>query len=311
MQIDQNRLIRYFLGQASEEEKEYIHQWIEKDEENRTQFIRERIRFDATILADYPVISRKNHRLRMPYVIGWFVKGIAAVILLLISFQLYDSYRVERLSQTYQAVAVPAGNRTHLLLPDGTSVWLNANTSLRYPLAFSEKAREIYLDGEAYFEVAKGKNPFIVRTGKYDVEVLGTVFDIEAYSTRPHFRTSLYEGRVKLYSSSHPEAVFLLPGETAELVGCELQVNPTEDRNSFRWKDGLIYIEDKSFVEIMELFEKFYDVRIVVNSKSVESLGYRGKLRISDGIDHALRVLQRDFPFNYERDEENGIIYIN
>lgn len=311
MQIDQNILIRYFLGQASEVEKEYIHQWIEKDEGNRAQFIRERIRFDATILADSPVISRSNRRLRVPYIIGWLVKGVAAVILLLISFQLYDGYRVKRLSQTYQVVTVPAGNRTHLLLPDGTSVWLNANTSLRYPLAFSEEVREIYLDGEAYFEVAKGKNPFIVRTGKYDVEVLGTVFDVEAYSARSHFRTSLYEGRVKLYSDCHPKAVFLLPGETAELVGDELQVSLTEDRNSFRWKDGLIYIEDESFVKIMELFEKFYDIRIVVNNKFVGNLGYRGKLRISDGIDHALRVLQRDFPFEYERDEESNIIYIN
>ena len=61
----------------------------------------------------------------------------------------------------------------------------------------------------------------------------------------------------------------------------------------------------------MELFEKFYDVQIVVNNKAVEDLGYRGKLRVSDGVDHALRVLQNDFPFKYKRDEEKNIIYIN
>ena len=84
-------------------------------------------------------------------------------------------------------------------------------------------------------------------------------------------------------------------------MGESLRVVPTTDPNSYRWKDGLIYIEDKSFNAIMELFEKFYDVQIIVNNKAVKDLGYRGKLRISDGVDHALRVLQNDFPFKYKR----------
>ena len=167
------------------------------------------------------------------------------------------------------------------------------------------------MDGEGYFEVAKDKKPFIVKTSKYDVEVLGTTFNVESYKDKSDFRTMLYEGKVKLYNTKNPEAVYLSPGQTAELIGEALQVVPTTDPNSYRWKDGLIYIEDKSFNAIMELFEKFYDVQIVVNNKAVKDLGYRGKLRISDGVDHALRVLQNDFPFKYKRDEERNIIYIN
>lgn len=310
MNIDHHILIRYFLGQASEEEKEFIHQWIESDEANRTQFIRERIRFDASILIDKPASLEKRRR-QIPPFLSWSLKIAASVLLLLGSFYVYDNYRMARLSQTFQCVSVPAGNRTNIQLPDGTNVWLNANTSLRYPMAFSNTNREIQLDGEAYFEVAKDKKPFIVKTDKYDVEVLGTVFNVEAYRSKPQFRTSLYEGKVKLYNSRQPKAVFLSPGQTAELVGKVLQVAPTKEVNSYRWKDGLIYIEDKSFDAIMTLFEKFYDVRIVINNQAVKDLGYRGKLRISDGVDHALRVLQNDFPFKYERDEERNIIYIN
>lgn len=310
MNIDHHILIRYFLGQASEEEKEFIHQWIESDEANRTQFIRERIRFDASILIDKPASLEKRRR-QIPPFLSWSLKIAASVLLLLGSFYVYDNYRMVRLSQTFQCVSVPAGNRTNIQLPDGTNVWLNANTSLRYPMAFSNTNREIQLDGEAYFEVAKDKKPFIVKTDKYDVEVLGTVFNVEAYRSKPQFRTSLYEGKVKLYNSRQPKAVFLSPGQTAELVGKVLQVAPTKEVNSYRWKDGLIYIEDKSFDAIMTLFEKFYDVRIVINNQAVKDLGYRGKLRISDGVDHALRVLQNDFPFKYERDEERNIIYIN
>lgn len=310
MNIDHHILIRYFLGQASEEEKEFIHQWIESDEANRTQFIRERIRFDASILIDKPASLEKRRR-QIPPFLSWSLKIAASVLLLLGSFYVYDNYRMARLSQTFQCVSVPAGNRTNIQLPDGTNVWLNANTSLRYPMAFSNTNREIQLDGEAYFEVAKDKKPFIVKTDKYDVEVLGTVFNVEAYRSKPQFRTSLYEGKVKLYNSRQPKAVFLSPGQTAELVGKVLQVAPTKEVNSYRWKDGLIYIEDKSFDAIMTLFEKFYDVRIVINNQAVKDLGYRGKLRISDGVDHALRVLQNDFPFKYKRDEERNIIYIN
>ena len=310
MNIDQHIFIRYFLGQASEEEKETIHQWIEHDEANRKRFIRERIRFDASILVDKPN-TKVGRYLRIQPWLNWSLKIAASVLFLLGSFYLYDNYRIGRLSESYQCVSVPAGNRTNILLPDGTNVWLNANTSIRYPMAFAKKNREITLDGEAYFEVAKDKKPFIVKTDKYDVEVLGTIFNVEAYRGKSQFRTSLYEGKVKLYNSRCPKAVFLSPGQTAKLLGDSLLVSATTDVNSYRWKDGLIYIEDKSFNAIMELFEKFYDVQIVVNNKAVKDLGYRGKLRISDGVDHALRVLQKDFPFKYKRDEERNIIYIN
>lgn len=224
---------------------------------------------------------------------------------------MFDSYKIHKLNNTFQCVRVPAGNRTNIILPDGSEVWLNANTSLQYPAAFSDAKREVTLDGEAYFDVVKSKKPFIVKTNKYKVEVLGTTFDVEAYSKESGFKTALFTGKVKLYNDN-PEAnaVYLTPGQTAQLVGNTLNISPTTDINTYRWRDGLIYIEDKSFDEIMRLFEKYYSVRIVTKSKSVKDLGYRGKLRIADGIDHALRVLQNDFPFTYKREEDTDIIYI-
>lgn len=308
--MDRHILTRYFLGQSPEAEKEEIRQWLESDEANRQVFISERIRFDASLLVDEQALARKKYFHLSPRIIRYV--GIAASVLFLLGgFYAYDTYRSEQLLHAVQTVYVPVGNRTNIILPDGTSVWLNANTTLRYPIAFSSKNREILLDGEAYFEVVKDKKPFIVKTDKYNVEVLGTTFNVEAYADKPAFRTMLYNGKVKLYNSTDPETVFLSPGQTAQLVEGRLEVSSTTDGNSCRWKDGLIYIENKSFDAIMELFEKFYDVRIVVNNQKVGDLGYHGKLRISDGVDHALRVLQNDFPFTYKRDEETNIIYIN
>lgn len=314
MQIDHHILIRYFLKQASEEEKESIQQWMKSNEENRKTFIRERIRFDASILVDenaIKTISPTGKTYRLHPIIRWSIKIAASVLLLLGTIYGYDMYRFNRLSQTFQCVSAPAGNRSNILLPDGTSVWLNANSSLRYPLAFSQKERRIELDGEGYFEVSKDQKPFIVQTNKYDIRVLGTTFNVEAYSNNSHFRTILYEGKIKLYNAEKNESLCLAPGQTAELKDGKLQVSSTTEPNSYRWKDGLIYIEDKSFDEIMALFEKYYNVNIVIQSQKVRKLEYRGKLRISDGVDHALRVLQNDFPFKYKRNEEENLIYIN
>lgn len=314
-EIDSNTLIKYFLGQVSEEEKETIHQWIEHDEKNRKLFIRERIRFDASILAsDSSIEERRNkrkHSIIRPRIIRY--AGIAACILIILGFfHYYDTYKIRQLEEAYQSVYVPAGNRTYLKLSDGTEVWLNSNTTFRYPVVFSNKIREVQLDGEAYLEVAKdASRSFVVQTKKYNIKVLGTVFDIEAYSNKADFRTTLYEGKVQLSKPNHPDVISLSPGQTAKLVDGRLQVSTTKEKNAYRWKDGLIYIEDKSFDEIMQLFEKFYDIQIIVNNNNVKALGYSGKLRISDGIDHALRVLQNDFPFKYKRDEEKNIIYIN
>lgn len=311
MQIDQDILVRYFLGQASEEEKESIHRWIESDEANRRYFINERIRFDASVLMEREVASRHISIRWQPFV-RRFVEVAAVAVLLLGSYYLYNLHRTMQLEDTYQCVRVPAGNRTNVLLPDGTSVWLNAGSSLKYPLAFAKEKREVTLEGEGYFEVSKARQPFIVKTHRYNVEVLGTTFDVEAYPGKQEFKTMLLEGKVRLTDGEGQSLAELKPGQTAEQIDGNLRVITTVDVNGYRWKDGLIYIEhDKSFTDLMKLLEKFYDVRIVIRNPEVKQLGYRGKFRVSDGVDHALRVLQRDFPFSYQRDEESNIIYIN
>lgn len=127
----------------------------------------------------------------------------------------------------YQCIYVPPGNRTNLLLSDGTNVWLSANTTFRYPMIFSEKNREVTLDGEAYFQVAKDKKPFLIKTDKYAIEVLGTTFNVEAYTGKQTFKTILYEGKVRLTNTRLSEAVGLVPGQTAVLVGQALEVVPT------------------------------------------------------------------------------------
>ncbi|MCD8268367.1 MAG: FecR family protein [Parabacteroides sp.] len=311
MDIDSNILIRYFQGECTEWEKEAIRVWLESDEAHKKQFIRERIRFDASVVIDENKLSSSGVSNKGKTFIWNTLKIASAILILIASSYCFSLYQSDKPDSSLQSIYVPSGSRTSVTLPDGILVWLNSNTSFKYPTTFASENRIVELDGEAYFEVTKKeKKSFIVKTDKYDVEVLGTTFNVEAYANEPTFKTGLFTGKVKLYKElQENESLYLNPGESAELIGDVLHISAA-NQNSFRWKDGLIILEDKSFTEIMRLFEKYYDLQIIIKNDKTKGLGYKGKLRISDGIDHALRVLQKDFHFTYKRKEDTNIIYI-
>jgi ferric-dicitrate binding protein FerR (iron transport regulator) len=309
MNINRHLLIRYFTGDASEEEKKAIREWLERDGANRKQFIRERIRFDASVIVDENGIQATRPALKRRFLLN-LLKAASVVLLLITCSYFYSDYRLSRLNQPMQNLFVPPGSRTELTLVEGSTVWLNSNTTLKYPGFFRDE-RVVALEGEGFFDIARdaGK-PFIINTGKYNLEVLGTSFNIETYSDRTDFEVALFTGRLKLYQDeANGDTVYLNAGETATLTDGKLVVSAT-NYNKYRWKEGLIVIEDESFEDIMFLFEKYFDVTIVIQTGKVKALGYWGKFRIVDGIDHALRVLQNDFRFSYRREEHSNIIYI-
>ncbi|MDR3251182.1 MAG: FecR domain-containing protein, partial [Tannerella sp.] len=214
--------------------------------------------------------------------------------------------------QAMQTITVPPGQRVNLTLPDGTDVWLNARTSISYPVVFGRKERMMKLDGEAYFEVAKDKDkPFTVRTRDGEIEVTGTDFNVQAYSSENIFETTLMEGsvRVRLNDGAASE-VRLSPGQKASLEAGKLRIENVEDFSHYRWREGLICFSNNTFVEIMHDFERYYGVKINVLNQKVLKRRYTGKFRYTDGIDYALRVLQKNIPFEVVRDDDNQIIEI-
>lgn len=212
----------------------------------------------------------------------------------------------------FQTITVPAGQRINITLTDGTNVWLNARTTIQYPITFNTDQRLVKLDGEAYFDVAKDKSkPFIVQTDKYNVEVLGTKFDVDSYSATNIFETTLMEGSVKISSSTDDtESLKLTPHNKAYLYQGKLRMKPVDDYSPYRWKEGLICFKNETFASIMKDFEKYYGINIYITNKQVQKYLYTGKFRQTDGVDYALRVLQKDIKFIYERDNDNHIIYI-
>ena len=170
---------------------------------------------------------------------------------------------------TYNTISTPNGGQYQVVLPDGTKVWLNAASSLRFPLTFDQlNERKVELKGEAYFEVAKqlnkaktGNVPFIVRTGKQQVEVLGTHFNINAYQDEPDLKTTLMEGSVKV--TDQRNALVLKPGEQATGRHDQLTLAKVDTEEVMGWKNGYFRFNNTDLKTIMRQASRWYNVEVV------------------------------------------------
>lgn len=321
--MEKESLHTFFAGKATWEEKEALMQWMEKDSENKRLFLNERKMYNAILLhgKELPVQAAEQTQssaeatyldTRIRFLNRWI--RVAAIFLLAFGLGYYVDIR-ERVatSPAMQTISVPAGQYVHIHLPDGSNIWLNAQTTIRYPVSFNQRERLVTLDGEAYFEVAKdASRPFIVRTKECQIEVKGTKFNVDAYSSRNKFETALMEGCVQVSMLDDPDrSVSLRPCQKVVYTGGRLWTEKVNDFERYRWKEGLLCFQDVPFGTLMDEFERFYGVTIVVNNRKVTQYLYTGKFKQTDGIEYALSLLQKSFHFSYRRDMENHVIYIN
>lgn len=190
-------------------------------------------------------------------------------------------------------ISTPRGGQYTLTLPDGTKVWLNAASSLKFPTAFSKvNERKVALSGEAYFEVAKLKIPFIVTTDQQKVEVLGTHFDINAYPDEPHTRTTLLEGSIRVSSLKTGHEVTLSPGEASILKPAGLSVQKADMERNTDWKNGVFIFKNESLEEIMRKLARWYDVEVVYEPGAPRQETFSGSVSKYDLISKVLRKLE-------------------
>ncbi|MCD7976711.1 MAG: FecR domain-containing protein [Tannerellaceae bacterium] len=312
--MEKDILYTFFEGTATQQQQEEVRKWMEASPENERTFFKERRLFDMMLLLAQerePVKTKRSFSLPRPVLELLKIAAVVAITLAVGFFYMEQTSRNDQMA--IQTISVPAGQRVNLTLPDGTNVWLNARTTLQYPVSFGKKDRRVELDGEAYFEVTKEeKRSFVVHTSKGKVEVLGTNFNVEAYSYKDDFETTLMQGSVKVTSALDPAQTLVLhPDSKAVLRGGKFEVVPVDDYNRYRWTEGLICFRNDSFESIMQEFEKYYGKSIRINNEKILNMHYTGKFRQTDGVDYALRVLQKDIRFSYSQDDENQIIYID
>lgn len=305
-------LFRFFRNETSTEENFAIQEWAEASDEAYRTLLAERRLFDAINLHPAPADAAEPARPRPVSMLRRIAGGVR--IAALVALAVGAGYLLARHAAQptgWHTVSVGAGQQARIALADGSTVCLNAGTTLRYPTAFGADRRTVELDGEGYFEVARNERaPFIVHTAKADIEVLGTRFNVEAYSSEELFSTALFEGSVRLSTPDGAHAVRLAPDQKAELIGRSFRLTPLDDYNPYLWRDGIIYFNNASFDEIMQKFSRYFDVEIVVRNKRVAERKYTGKFRQLDGLDYALQVLDRDASFQVVTDREHRRITI-
>ncbi|MDR6941357.1 FecR domain-containing protein [Mucilaginibacter pocheonensis] len=193
---------------------------------------------------------------------------------------------------TYNTITTPIGNQYRVDLPDGTKVWLNAASSLRYPVSFKGSERLVELTGEGYFEVAhNAAMPFRVKTSKQEIEVLGTHFNINAYTDEPDTKTTLLEGSVKVSLNAGTNAVRLVPGQQALLKDDRLNVRKINAEQAVAWKEGLFEFDHTDLHALMRQVSRWYNVQVVYegNIKELESFG---EVERKYSLDQVLKVLE-------------------
>ncbi len=160
----------------------------------------------------------------------------------------------------YNKISTPNGGKYMLILEDGTKIWLNSASSLRFPVAFKGDTRNVELTGEAYFEVARNtQKPFLVRSRDTDVKVLGTHFNISSYENEPVVKTTLLEGSVEV--SKDKQKVLLKPGSQAGVSNAGIKVIENADAElALAWKNGFFQFEDAKLGTIMKQLSRWYDV---------------------------------------------------
>lgn len=192
----------------------------------------------------------------------------------------------------YNRIEVPRGSEYWIVLPDGTRVWLNAATELKYPVAFHAKERRVYLKGEAYFEVAPDKNrPFYVETEEVKVRVLGTVFDVNTHYTRG-VRTVLVEGAVALEWGDQKE-IRMKPGELADFdrTTTEVTLKEVDVTSYISWKEGYFVFEDEPLEEIMHTLSLWYDKEFLFVGKRSRALHFSGHIKRYERIETILSAI--------------------
>lgn len=313
--MDKETLHKFFGGQATIDQQRHVLDWAEHSPENQKELIRERRLYDSIImLADMKALSlHKKPRFIMPRWAKETIRYAAVFIIAIVGVGIYVSKLNENYLQSYNTISVPAGQHIEVMLSDGTKVYMNALSELRYPAFFTDKERKISLKGEAFFDVKhNAERPFIVETFLCDIEVLGTQFNVQADESKDEFITSLLEGKVKVSrNSASNEEVILNPNHQVKYSKGRLVVEQIPEYEKFVWREGLIGFNNATFTELVNTFEKYYGVNIIIKRNDIPTILFTGKIRINEGVDHALWVLKQSFNFNYTRNNTDNIIYIN
>lgn len=310
----------FFEGKCCDDEKKIVLGWINASEQNRERFLRweemyflgkHNISDEKCLKAKQRLLARienheKERRTKVRRMYGFiryaavFVGVIALSVLAYLHFE-YDSANMIRFSTA-------DGETKQLVLPDGSKVWLNENTTLEYAENFEDDVRRLNLNGEAYFEVTSNKHkPFVVKGSTMQIEVLGTKFNFKNSDKCRIAEASLLEGEIKASGNANEGLITLSPGQKVELNAYtrQMKVSNTDAEIDAIWHNDFVQLTNANIYDIALLLEKIYKVNIVLSPEINKINTYSGALQKKKNIKEVLDILSHTIHFNYKINKKN------
>jgi len=370
--VNKEKIIKYLLGETSDEESLLVNQWLNENEKNRKYFNEIEFVWKASCIAQYieqndvekdrkifiqkigelpgektmksTEPARRSLQLFRsntgPKYYHWLRIAAIFILAFCLSWTVFNfmNRKPDTGSLAYNQIITTKGQKSQIILSDGTKVWLNSETILKYPSAFNEMKREVFLEGEAFFEVQQKGNkiPFVVKTSGIDIKVLGTSFNVMAYSDEETIETIVVKGSVciirKGLKSSPDQNIILKPNQKVTLLKKGSQVilseietekptlikstktthliSPTEKEQILvspkvdielhtAWKDDRLIFQSETFENIAYKLERWYDVKIHVRNKELKKYRYTGKFVHKETLNQVLEILNLTTPINY------------
>ena len=279
--------------------KEYIKDIIEESLKDEVDVDREWERLFSSI--EKKTISKMKTR-------GLFLQYMkyAAAVVLGIGVSLSTLYLTnqENLSTVGNYKLVTSkGEKSYLQLPDGTRVWLNSCTTLEYAENYGHSNRSIYLDGEAYFEVAKNKDlPFVVKANGIDVKAIGTAFNVSAYMEDSQLTTTLFNGKVAVQPTLTKQEVLLEPNQVAvyDKSRNKIEVVPYDKKLFAQWRGGFLSFKMMYLQDITKLLERNYNVVFRYENQGIKKLRFSGSFRNNEDLSEILNVIKTNTGIRYQ-----------
>lgn len=327
IELEDDILLRYLQKECSDVELQQINDWLDESAENVSYLFTLEEMFDSGKMIHHSEkrnLDKAEVRLKKSIELSGkrsvfqlrarAILRYAALFLLLLSVGGL-TYKLIHNKIGYQVqdelIFASSTSVKEVLLPDGTKVWLNKESSIKYPKSFKSDLREVFLNGEAYFEVSKDeKKPFIVQTEAIQVKVLGTVFNLRCQPGDLVAEATLIEGSVQVKVKDGEGLITLSPGQKTFLDRSTgiLQVKQVNAKLDAVWRNDMIPFEHASLTEIAKTLEQFYQIKIILDP-NIDSYTYSGVVHRRETIDSVLNSLKNSIPISYVIDKEK--VYLN
>ncbi len=320
-------IIAHLNGELTASEMERLAAWVDKSKNNAKYYTQIKDIWEASLTNASQIAETEKEwlrfllRIKQNYRHNMFrfntnlqiLYRFAAILVAgLLIGGLVVNYALKE-EPLYVTSIAPKGSVSQMILADSTLVYLNAGSELWYSPKSKDKKREVFLKGEAWFDVTKQPNsPFVVHTNFYDVNVTGTRFNVKAYETDNEITTTLEEGQVRITSSDKynlPRAIILKPGEQVALnkESNKIAVKQVDTKLFTSWKDNKLMFLNMDFKELIVLLERKYGVDIKVDNPDILKYHYSGTIK-NESILEILEIIKHTLPIQYKIEGQQIII---